>query len=256
MGVAEGDTGVPVAEGVSVSQQPDLSREEGLWVQGYTRIAGLDEAGRGAWAGPVVAAAVVLPVEPGVREALAPVRDSKLLSPRQRDRCYTLILAHCSSWGVGSVPAAEIDRIGILPATRLAMQQAVAALCLPPDYLLLDALTLPALALPQLGIIRGDRTCLSIAAASIIAKVTRDRGMIALDVALCGYGLARHKGYGTRAHLAALRARGATAEHRHSFKPLRALAEGDTGVPVAEGDTGVPVAEGDTPGGVAEGDHV
>jgi ribonuclease HII len=207
-----------------MSQQPDLSREQRLWTQGYTHIAGLDEAGRGAWAGPVVAAACILPPNaPDLALWLAPVRDSKLLTPHRREVCYDLIRQHALAYGVGQVSAEEIDCIGILPATRLAMQQALEALAIPPDHLLIDAVRLTQVPLPQQAIIKGDRDCLSIAAASIIAKVTRDRGMIALAEHLPGYGLAQHKGYGTRAHLAALQTLGTTPQHRHTFAPIRDL---------------------------------
>ncbi len=209
-----------------MSRQPDLAQECALWQQGYERIAGLDEAGRGAWAGPVVAAAVILPARrPDLAELLAPVRDSKLLTPSRRATCYDLIIAHAVDHGVGMVCAEEIDRLGIVPATREAMRRALAALSAPPDYLLIDALSLPESPCPQRAIIKGDRDHLSIAAASIIAKVTRDRWMASLDAAWPGYGLARHKGYGTRAHLEALRARGSTPQHRHTFAPIRALDE-------------------------------
>lgn len=206
-----------------MSCQPNLTEEQRLWSQGYLRIAGLDEAGRGAWAGPVVAAAVILPVDPDVAMALAPIRDSKLLTPRQREHCYEIIVEHALAYGIGACPASEIDRLGIVPATRAAMCRALAQLSPPADYLLIDALSLPQIPLPQRGIIKGDRSCLSIAAASILAKVTRDRWMIALDEHLPGYGLARHKGYGTAQHRAALYTFGPTAQHRHSYAPVRAL---------------------------------
>lgn len=209
-----------------MSHQPDLARERELWARGYVRVAGLDEAGRGAWAGPVVAAAVVLPSDvPDLSEELSPVRDSKLLTPRRRERCYGLILRHASDYGVGLVPSSEIDRIGIVPATRRAMQQALEVLSSPPDYLLIDAVSLPRVPIPQCALPKGDLYHLSISAASIIAKVTRDRWMIGLDRHLPGYGMAQHKGYGTRQHRAALHSLGATSQHRHSYAPIRALDE-------------------------------
>ena len=205
---------------------PGLTEECRLWAQGYTRIAGLDEAGRGAWAGPVVAAAVILPPNPAeLARQLAPVRDSKLLTPRRRELCYEIITSCALSWGVGFVSAAEIDRIGILPATRRAMLLAIEALSVPADFLLIDALQLPQVPLPQRAFIKGDRDHLSIAAASIVAKVTRDRWLQALDERFPGYGLARHKGYGTPEHWAALCALGPSPEHRHSFAPIRQLCE-------------------------------
>ena len=204
-----------------MSREPDLTVERRLWTNGYRRIAGLDEAGRGAWAGPVVAAAVVLPAErPDLAVALAPVRDSKLLSPRQRALCYDLVLEHALAWGTGAVCAAEIDRIGIVPATRLAMRHALAGLCIRPAHLLIDALTLEEVGIPQRATVKGDRICLSIAAASIIAKVTRDRMMRELDAALPGYALARHKGYGTPQHRVALARLGSSPHHRHSYAPV------------------------------------
>ena len=178
----------------------------------------------------MVAAVVVFPpCSPALAGVLAPVRDSKLLSPRQRAVCYDLVVAQACGFGVGMVAASEIDRIGIVPATRKAMQQAIARLPTLPDYLLIDALPLPGIPIPQEPIIKGDRYCLSIAAASIIAKVTRDRWMVDLDAQLPGYGLARHKGYGTAQHLAALQRLGATPQHRQSFAPIRALTEADYG---------------------------
>lgn len=186
----------------------------------------MDEAGRGAWAGPVVAAAVILPPDlPDLAALLAPVRDSKQLTPRCREDCFSLIVRHAVSYGIGSVPAEEIDRLGILRATRLAMRQAIESLQPRPEYLLVDAVPLPELGLPYSAIIKGDRDCLSIAAASILAKVTRDHWMMALEERLPGYGLGRHKGYGTRAHLEALRRLGPSEQHRRSFAPVRALSE-------------------------------
>ncbi len=160
---------------------------------------------------------------------LDPVRDSKLLTPRARERCYALVLAHALDYGVGLASACEIDALGIVPATRLAMQRALNFLTASPQALLIDALRLPQVDLPQEPLVRGDRTCLSIAAASILAKVTRDRLMVTLDSEYPGYGLAQHKGYGTRAHLAALRARGSTPVHRHSYAPVWAIDEATHG---------------------------
>ncbi|MHB0856964.1 MAG: ribonuclease HII [Anaerolineae bacterium] len=191
-------------------------------------MAGLDEAGRGAWAGPVVAAAVVLPPErTDLGECLASVRDSKLLSPRMRETCYDLITAQALCYGVGCVSSAEIDCCGIAPATRRAMSLALRALCPSAEYLLIDYVRLPEVDLPQMAVPFGDRDHLSIAAASILAKVTRDRLMVNLGRALDGYGLERHKGYGTTEHLDALCALGVTSQHRRSFAPVRALCEPD-----------------------------
>jgi ribonuclease HII len=207
-----------------VSHQPDLSCERRLRAQGYVRIAGLDEAGRGAWAGPVVAATVVLPLSlRGLHRVLEPIRDSKLLTPRRREFCYDLIVEYALDYAAGFGSPEEIDRFGIVPATRMAMSRAVASLVLSPDYLLIDALPLPELSIPQEATPKADRHRLSVAAASIIAKVTRDHWMIALDQRLPGYGLARHKGYGTREHRVALHALGPTSYHRHSYAPIRIL---------------------------------
>ena len=209
--------------------QPSLMEEQRLWSQGYERVAGLDEAGRGAWAGPVVAAAVILPADPvRVAEALSGVRDSKLLTSRQREACIDLVCQNDLGWGVGASSAQQIDRIGIVAATRCAMHRALLCLRWSPSYLLIDALSLPQVAIPQRGIIKGDRYCLSIAAASILAKVTRDRWMRAMDEHLPGYGLAQHKGYGTAQHRAALAALGPTSQHRHSFAPIRILDAGES----------------------------
>ncbi len=203
------------------NMMPHLQEERVLWRQGYRCIAGIDEAGRGAWAGPVVAAAVILPPDRrGLAADLAPVRDSKLLSPRQRARCYDLVLEHALAWGAGLASAEEIDKMGIVPATRLAMRRALAALPMAPVHLLIDALTLGDVALPQRAIVKGDRCCLSIAAASIMAKVTRDRLMRDLDACHPGYALRQHKGYGTPAHREALMRLGSSPIHRHSYAPV------------------------------------
>lgn len=211
-------------------EAPGLLREGTLVAAGYRAIAGVDEAGRGAWAGPLVAAAVVLPPVAGGEAAgllgrLRGVRDSKLLTPRQRGALVGTIEAVALGIGVGRVEASEVDRLGLGEANREAWRRAVADLPHRPDFLLLDAFRLPHEPLPQLALVRGDRACLSIAAASIIAKVTRDRALAALDVPFPHYGFGRHKGYGTPEHRAALARHGACPEHRHSFAPLRALAD-------------------------------
>lgn len=206
-------------------RQPDLQEERALQAQGFVRVAGVDEAGRGAWAGPVVAAAVVLPLErPDLIRALDGVRDSKQCTPRQRDELFDRIRKVALAVGVGSAPAGRIDEIGIVPATRQAMIQAVSRLEIAPDALLIDALRLSELSLPQRPLIKGDVRSLSIAAASIVAKVTRDRTMVSLDAQHSGYGLARHKGYGTRQHQQALASLGPSSIHRLSYAPLRKLA--------------------------------
>ena len=206
---------------MSPHAKPDLRLETDLWAGGLAAVAGLDEVGRGAWAGPVVAAAVVLPPRPAaLAHLLGRVDDSKRLTAAQRARLAGEIRDCALAAGVGSVPADEIDRIGIVPATRLAMQQALAGLAVPPDYLLLDYLTLPGVALPQRGLVHGDAISLSIAAASIIAKVARDGWMAEQERTFPGYSFAGHEGYGTAQHQAALRRLGPCRLHRLSFAPV------------------------------------
>lgn len=203
---------------------PTLEYENALRRAGHLWIAGLDEAGRGAWAGPVAAAAVILPPDdPALGEKLRDVCDSKLCTPHQRDVLYEQIAQTALAWSVALVAAGQIDQIGIVAATRQAMQEAVARLDPPPTALLIDYLRLPAVHLPQQAIKHGDRLCLSIAAASIMAKVTRDRELVRLDALYPGYGLAVHKGYGTSAHRAALERLGPSPIHRRSFAPVAAI---------------------------------
>jgi ribonuclease HII len=190
-----------------------LRHEQALWKGGVERIAGVDEAGVGPLAGPVVAAAVVLP--PGAR--VPGLDDSKKLSEKQRDRLYLRIREIAVAVGVGIAEAGEIDRVNIFQAGRLAMRRAVEALPEPPEHLLVDARHVPGFAGPQENIVRGDSRCASIAAASVIAKVTRDRIMRDYDQLYPGYGFARHKGYGTAAHRRALRLMGRSPIHRKSF---------------------------------------
>ncbi|MCS7221690.1 MAG: ribonuclease HII [Anaerolineae bacterium] len=199
-----------------------LRYEMALWAEGYTRIAGLDEAGRGAWAGPVVAAAVVLPADHmSCVPLLGAVHDSKQLTPEQREQLFLAIREVAAGVGVGIVPASVIDQVGIVLATRQAMEQALRALSRSPDHLLIDALQLPQVPYPQQAVTHGDAISLSIAAASIIAKVTRDHILVELDNRYPGYGFARHKGYGTALHRAALARLGPCPEHRRSFRPIR-----------------------------------
>ncbi len=206
--------------------KPTWQEEATLIQAGYARVAGVDEAGRGAWAGPVVAAAVVLPPAAVAPLLRAGVRDSKQLTPAQRDELYDAIRREAESVGVGIVPPAVIDDIGIVPATRQAMGDAIARLMPAPDHLLVDFLSLPAVPVPQRAIVHGDARCLSIAAASIVAKVTRDRLMLRLDAVYPGYGLAQHKGYGTPAHRQALNERGVCPAHRRTYAPIRWRLEG------------------------------
>jgi ribonuclease HII len=209
-----------------MSDGPSVSEELALHGQGYGAIAGLDEAGRGSWAGPVVAGAVVLPLSSlSLAKDLAGVRDSKLLTARRREELYGKIVETASAAGVGTVGPARLDELGIVAATRLAMRRALDHLATPPDYLLIDALSLPYRNVPYDAIVRGDDRCLSIAAASIVAKVWRDRTMVALDRVFPGYGFARHKGYGTPQHREALLGLGPCPIHRLSFRPMKLMVD-------------------------------
>jgi ribonuclease HII len=204
---------------------PTLDFERALLRQGHRAIAGLDEAGRGAWAGPVAAAAVILPLhDPDLREKLRGVCDSKLCTPRQRDALYERIVEVAVAWATALVPVARIDLIGIVPATREAMRASIARLSHRPDALLIDALKLPDLPFAQKSMSKGDLKSLTIASASILAKVTRDRAMINLGERYPNYGFARHKGYGTPQHRQALQALGPLAIHRWTFAPVIAAA--------------------------------
>ena len=187
-------------------------------------MAGLDEVGRGAWAGPVVAAATILSLAKVQNLRKAGVHDSKQLSPYRRAACFPIIQESCLAWGMGLADAAEIDTLGIVPATRLAMRRAIDALSPSPDALIIDALRLADTGLPQRAFPFADSISLSVAAASILAKVTRDRMMVELEAAFPGYGFDRHKGYGTPAHQKALQAMGACQIHRKTFRPIQALA--------------------------------
>ena len=201
--------------------RPTLDHEDQLRQAGHALVAGIDEAGRGAWAGPVVAAAVIL--DHRKLEQLDGVNDSKQLSPRQREALYQLIVDNCRAFGVGHGSVEEIDSIGIVPATRLAMMRAIEGLSPQPNALIIDAVRLPKVNLPQSVFFFADSISLSVAAASIIAKVTRDRLMVELDAHYPRYDFARHKGYGTRIHQVALQSIGPCDLHRKTFKPISAL---------------------------------
>jgi ribonuclease HII len=191
--------------------------ERALWANGFARVAGVDEAGRGPLAGPVVAAAVVLP--PGFDPA--GVRDSKKLSPHAREQAFARIEQDALGVGVGIVGPADIDRLNILRATHEAMRRALGALCSPPpDAVLVDGLPVPNLHPCCRALVKGDDKSVSIAAASIVAKVTRDRLMAAFHDEFPVYDFARHKGYGTPQHLAALGEHGPCPLHRRSFAPV------------------------------------
>jgi ribonuclease HII len=206
------------------SDLPDFDFERAAFARGFSCVAGVDEAGRGPWAGPVVAAAVILNPD-----ALPlGVDDSKKLTPERREELYEVILS-VAEIGVGIIDVTVIDRDNILQATYAAMIQAVSALKRTPFLALIDGNRAPNLACITETIIEGDGKCLSIAAASIVAKVTRDRMMIDLDRQCPGYGFAQHKGYGTPEHQAALSRLGPSAHHRRSFEPIRILYESAAG---------------------------
>ena len=204
--------------------------ERAAHAAGARTVAGVDEAGRGALAGPVFAAAVVLDPEAPV----AGLDDSKALAPEVREELAPRIRRLAVAWGVGSASAAEIDDAGIAPATFLAMRRALEALLAMgprPDLVLVDGFPIPSLSLPQRAVVRGDATVACIAAASILAKTARDAVLRGLDTALPWYGFAAHKGYGSAAHLAALRRHGPSPDHRLSFAGV--LSPGRTASPVA-----------------------
>jgi len=212
---------MPRTNSISLPPKPTLEFEQRLWGEGYRIIAGLDEAGRGAWAGPVYAAAVVLPNDLRICDLLSGVRDSKRMTPRQRDRWRGCIQSAAIAWSVASATNEEIDRMGILPATCLAMRRALDELRNQPNHLLVDYIQIPDCTCPQLSLPYGDCRSLSIAAASVLAKTGRDAWMVQMDVDYPGYGFAKHKGYGTWQHRQALMCQGPLPIHRKSFKPIR-----------------------------------
>jgi ribonuclease HII len=201
---------------------PGLDYEIAWRSAGFRSVAGVDEAGRGALAGPLVAAAVILPEDATARAELAGLNDSKVLTAKTRERLAEALAGCAAAIGVGLVEPGEIDALGLTAANRIAMERAVWSLPIEADALLVDAFTLDS-GLPQHALIDGDALCLSIAAASVIAKVTRDRLMIAAHAADARYGFDRHKGYGAPAHLAALRRHGPCRLHRRCFAPVAAL---------------------------------
>ncbi len=199
--------------------KPDFAFETSLMQRGVSPIAGVDEAGRGPWAGPVVAGAVIL--DPGaIPDGLD---DSKRLTEVQREALYEEIII-CARWGIGIADVVRVDEMNILYASLWAMGEAVAALDVQPAFVLVDGNKLPDLnGIEAKALVKGDQRSLSIAAASIIAKVTRDRMMGELDAQFPEYAFSKHKGYGTKAHQMALMSHGVTAHHRRSFKPIKAL---------------------------------
>ena len=197
---------------------PDLAFERRLWRSGLIYVAGLDEAGRGALAGPVAVGAVILPNRSRLASTLKGVRDSKQMTPLGRDHLAPRIKESALAWSVGLASSDEIDSLGIVAATRLAALRALESLSRCPSYLLTDfRLELPELDIPQTSLVKGDVKCLSIAAASVLAKTTRDLLMCELDLQYPGYGLRQHKGYGTPFHCQALKRLGYSAIHRRSF---------------------------------------
>ncbi|MDK2980268.1 MAG: ribonuclease [Chloroflexota bacterium] len=211
---------MPRTKITDLPEKPHIEYEKQLWEEGFPAVAGLDEAGRGAWAGPVYAAAVVLPNDERICDLLSGVRDSKRMTAKQRQRWQDCIKSASIAWAVGSASHTEIDELGIVPATCLAMRRAIEEINNPPNYLLVDYISIQDCASPQLSIPKGDCQSLSIAAASVLAKVARDTVMLTLDEEYPGYGLAQHKGYGTRAHRAALQQKGLLPIHRRSFHPM------------------------------------
>jgi ribonuclease HII len=204
-----------------IPPSPDLNFELALWQQGFKLVAGIDEAGRGALAGPVAVGAVILPANlPDLAIQLPGIRDSKQLKPKDRELAAIVIKGIAVSWAVGLAEAAEIDQLGIARATRLAAMRAVNQLACVPQHLLIDYIKLNESDLPQTSLVKGDQRSLSIACASILAKTTRDELMIRLGEQYPNYGFARHKGYGTAGHHAAIQACGACPIHRVSFAPF------------------------------------
>ncbi len=206
------------------SLKPSFKEEKLLREQGYLFIAGVDEAGRGALMGPVVAAAVILPDVIKARWK-SRVRDSKQLTAAEREELYPYIAEVSISVGTGSTSNTVIDEVGIAKATRLAMVEAIEKLKPEPQYIIIDYFNLPETPLPNKGIEDGDSLCFSIACASIIAKVTRDRLVVAMEQEYPGYGFAEHKGYSTSGHLECLRRKGPCPLHRRSFRPVREVTE-------------------------------
>ena len=196
---------------------PDLSFETDLWQSGISLVAGLDEAGRGALAGPVAVGAVILPNDPRLLLTLSGVRDSKQMTPLARSRRVEAIKQTALAWSLGWASAEEIDSLGISAATRLASERALAELSILPDFLLTDFRLKPESEIPLASLVKGDQKSLTIACASVLAKTARDALMIELDKKYSGYGLAKHKGYGTASHRRALEKLGHSPAHRKTF---------------------------------------
>ncbi|KAA0547955.1 ribonuclease HII [Bacillus sp. BGMRC 2118] len=200
-----------------IEKLAEMSKYENeLYEKGYSRLAGIDEVGRGPLAGPVVAAAVVLPKDFNILG----INDSKQLSEGKRDELFELIHQAAISIGIGIIPSQQIDEVNIYQATKLAMRKAIGQLSVSPDFLLIDAMKLD-IDIPQLSLVKGDEKSISIAASSIIAKVIRDRYMKRLGQEYPRFGFENHMGYGTKQHLDAITTYGVTPEHRLSFSPIK-----------------------------------
>ncbi len=204
-----------------IPDRPNLQFENELWKKGLRCVAGVDEAGRGALAGPVAAGVVILPCDcPDLMDRLSGVRDSKEMTAEARSYWAVVVKETAVSWEVGFASAQEVDKLGIVPATRLAVRRAIDALTEQAEHLLVDYLTLPDIAIPQTALVKGDARSLTIAAASILAKTARDALMVEMNEKFPGYGWTRNKGYGTLAHRQALTVLGPCVEHRRSFTPM------------------------------------
>jgi ribonuclease HII len=203
--------------------EPTLEYEQNLWAAGVRYVAGIDEAGRGPLAGPVTAAAVILPPDLSIAGQLRGVRDSKQMNPGQREVWAVRLKKQVLAYAIGFASAQEIDVLGILPATRLAVQRALQGLSLSPEHLLLDFLELPDDPRPQTSLVKGDARSLSIAAASVLAKTARDALLCELARQYPGYGFEAHKGYSTPAHRLALARLGPCPIHRRSFQGVTAF---------------------------------
>lgn len=204
-----------------IPDTPDLRMEGSFWRVGYRHIAGIDEAGRGALAGPVAAAAVIMKPDGKTTHKLKGLKDSKELTVSQRNTWFHCIQEVAWDWGIGFASPQEIDMLGIVPATRLAAWRALETLKIQPDHLLLDYLFVPDFPNPQTSLMKGDQRSLSIAGASVLAKVARDAHLCDLDAHYPEYGFAANKGYGTRAHREAIDRFGPSPVHRLSFAPMR-----------------------------------
>ena len=196
---------------------PGLQYEMAALQKGFHFIAGVDEAGRGAWAGPIISAAVILPENSSISKLLSGVRDSKLMNGKLRHFWAEIIKNQAAAWSVGIVSSKEIDEIGILPANRLSMQRAIEGLSIKPEYHLFDFIHWKECPFIGEKLVKGERKSLSIAAASVIAKTCRDNIMVNLDETVPGYDFYRHKGYGTKIHRKAIQKLGFSTIHRHSF---------------------------------------